>query len=124
MKAYGKKVWLIPDTFLSSVSGEGEQVSHDPPRGTNTGERAAHISLTLLYEDKPELDGYHAECGARRTHHIRLDRLLSDDGEPIQRDVPYSVLLESDEPIVVQYSRLDTSSTSMALMTTIAYAVE
>ena len=92
MKAYGKKVWLIPDTFLSSVSGEGEQVSHEAICVTNTGERAAHIGLTLLYEDKPELDGYHAECGARRTHHIRLDRLLSDDGEPIQRDVPLCCL--------------------------------
>ncbi|MFR3310515.1 MAG: sensory rhodopsin transducer, partial [Christensenellales bacterium] len=71
-----------------------------------------------------EIGGFHAECGARRTHHIRLDRIRSDSGEPIQRDVPYSVLLESDEPVVVQYSRLDTSSTSMALMTTIAYAVE
>ena len=108
MKAYGKKVWLIPDTFLSSVSGEGEQISHEAICVTNTGERDAHISLTLLYEDKPEIGGFHAECGARRTHHIRLDRIRSD----------------SDEPIVVQYSRLDTSSTSMALMTTIAYAVE
>lgn len=124
MKAYGKKVWLIPDTFLSSVSGEGEQISHEAICVTNTGERDAHISLTLLYEDKPEIGGFHAECGARRTHHIRLDRIRSDSGEPIQRDVPYSVLLESDKPVVVQYSRLDTSSTSMALMTTIAYAVE
>ena len=104
MKAYGKKVWLIPDTFLSSVSGEGEQISHEAICVTNTGGRDAHISLTLLYEDKPEIGGFHAECGARRTHHIRLDRIRSDSGEPIQRDVPYSVLLESDEPVVVQYS--------------------
>ena len=51
MKAYGKKVWLIPDTFLSSVSGEGEQVSHEAICVTNTGERDAHIGLTMLYED-------------------------------------------------------------------------
>ena len=48
MKAYGKKVWLIPDTFLSSVSGEGEQISHEAICVTNTGGRDAHISLTLL----------------------------------------------------------------------------
>ena len=87
MKAYGKKVWLIPDTFLSSVSGEGEQISHEAICVTNTGGRDAHISLTLLYEDKPEIGGFHAECGVRRTHHIRLDRIRSDSGEPIQRDV-------------------------------------
>lgn len=124
MKAYGKKVWLIPDTFLSSVSGEGQQISHEAVCVTNTGERDAHISLTLLYENKAEKSGFFASCGARRTHHIRLDRLRGEDGEPIERDVPYSVLLESDEPVVVQYSRLDTSSPNMALMTTMAYAVE
>jgi hypothetical protein len=42
----------------------------------------------------------------------------------IPRDTPYAILVESSEPIVVQYSRLDTSAVEMALMTTIAYPVD
>ena len=123
MKAYGKKTWLIPDTFLHSVS-HGANVSHEAVCVLNTGARDAEITLTLYFEDRAAAGGYHASCPAAHTHHIRLDRLLSDAGEAIPRDTPYAVLVESSEPIVVQYSRLDTSQAEMALMTTIAYPVE
>ena len=59
-----------------------------------------------------------------RTCHIRLDRLRSEDGREIPRGIPYALLVESNTPIVVQYSRLDTSQAELALMTTMAYAVE
>ncbi len=59
-----------------------------------------------------------------RTHHIRLDRLISEDGREIPRGVPYAVLVESSVPVVVQYSRLDTAQSELALMTTMAYAVD
>ena len=114
MKEYGKKTWLIPDCFLNSVS-KNENVSHEAICVINTTERDAHIDLTLFYEDRPVKTGYSAECGAMKTHHIRLD---------IPRDTPYAILVESSEPIVVQYSRLDTSAVEMALMTTIAYPVD
>lgn len=59
-----------------------------------------------------------------RTNHIRMDKIKSKDGYTIPKDTPYALIVESDTPIVVQYSRLDTSSTNMALMTTIAYPVD
>jgi len=37
MKAYGKKVWLIPDTFLYSVS-TGRDVSHEAICVINTSD--------------------------------------------------------------------------------------
>ena len=124
MKAYGKKTWLIPDTFLSSVSGEGEQPSHEAICVINTGERDAKIDLTLFFESQDAIKGFSSFCGAKRTHHIRMDRIKDAQGRGIPLDTPYAVLIESSEPIVVQYSRLDTSSTRMALMTTIAYPVD
>lgn len=122
MKAYGKKTWLIPDTFLSSVSGDGEQPSHEAICVINTGEHDAHIKLTLFFENRDAMKGFSAVCAAQHTNHIRLDRICSADGCEIPRDTPYAILLESDEPVAVQYSRLDTSSARMALMTTIAYS--
>ena len=123
MKEYGKNTWLIPDCFLNSGS-KNENVSHEAICVINTTERDAHIDLTLFYEDRPVKTGYSAECGAMKTHHIRLDKQVSDKGELIPRDTPYAILVESSEPIVVQYSRLDTSAVEMALMTTIAYPVD
>lgn len=123
MKAYGKKTWLIPDTFLNSVS-RNDSVSHEAICVINTGDTDAEIALTLFFEDRDPRTDFHAFCAAGRTHHIRMDKMLSDGGQPIPRDTPYAVLIESSAPIVVQYSRLDTSHAEMALMTTIAYAVE
>lgn len=123
MKEYGKKTWLIPDCYLNSVS-KNEYPSHEAICVINTTGREADIKFTLLFEDRPAITGYGAKCGAMKTHHIRMDRQKNEKGELIPRDTPYATLVESDTPIVVQYSRLDTSAVEMALMTTIAYPVE
>ncbi|MBQ3708535.1 MAG: hypothetical protein II889_11600 [Clostridia bacterium] len=123
MKAYGKKTWLIPDTFLDSVSKNGS-VSHEAICVINTSDVDADIKLTLFFEDREARTDFSSHCPAMRTHHIRMDKLRNADGQPIPRDTPYAVLLESNTPLVVQYSRLDTSAAEMALMTTIAYPVE
>lgn len=121
MKAYGKKAWLIPDTFLNSVS-KNSGISHEAICVINTSDVDAEISLTLFFEDREARTDFHSQCPAMKTHHIRMDKIRSDSGEPIPRDTPYAVLVESNTPIVCQYSRLDTSAPEMALMTTIAYS--
>jgi len=123
MKAYGKKTWLIPDTYLNSVS-KNQQISHESICVVNTGGTDAEIKLTLFFEDREKRDDFESFCGAGKTHHIRLDKIRSKNGEQIPRDVPYAILVESSTEIVVQYSRLDTSAAEMALMTTMAYPVD
>ena len=124
MKAYGKKSWLIPDTYLNSIS-KNENISHESVCVLNTSDTDAQIRLTLYFEDRDKRDDFESFCGAGRTHHIRLDKIRSaKTGEPIPRDVPYAILLESSVPVVVQYTRLDTSAQEMALMTTMAYPVD
>ncbi len=122
-KAYGKKTWLIPDAFLNSKS-KNESISHEAICVINTSDVDAEIALTLFYEDRDKVTDFSSFCGAGRTHHIRLDKIRSKNGEMIPRDTPYAILVESNVEIVVQYSRLDTSEVEMALMTTIAYPVE
>jgi hypothetical protein len=123
MKAYGKKVWLIPDTYLNSIS-KNANISHEAICVINTSDVDADIKLTLFFEDRDVRTDFSSFCKAMRTHHIRMDKLRNEAGEPIPRDVPYAVLVESNTPIVCQYSRLDTSAPEMALMTTMAYPVE
>lgn len=123
MKAYGKKVWLIPDAFLGSESAN-DLVTHEAVCVINTSGSEAVISLTLLFEDRDPICGFTAVCGALRTHHIRLDKIRDENGNGIPYDTPYAILVESSEPIVVQYSRLDASRAELALMTTIAWTPE
>ena len=124
MKAYGKTTWMIPDTYLHSVSNLNVNISHEAICVLNTSDEDAHIKLTLYFEDREPDTSFTAVCGARRTNHIRLDRIRNEEGGRIPLDTPYSVLLESDTPVVVQYSRLDTSAPEYALMTTIGYPVD
>lgn len=116
-------MWLIPDCYLNSVS-KNPSVSHEAICVINTSDEDAEIKLTLFFEDRPAMDGFVSHCGAKRTHHIRMDKLCDKEGRLIPRDTPYAALVESSVPIVVQYSRLDTSAAEMALMTTIAYPVD
>ena len=128
MKAYGKTTWMIPDTYLQAAeksrSSDPGDRSHEAICVLNTSDEDAHISLTLFFEDREPNTAFTSFCGARRTHHIRLDKIRDAEGNGIPEAFPYAILLESDTPVVVQYSRLDTSAAEMALMTTIAYAVE
>ena len=128
MKAYGKTTWMIPDTYLqkkeNSRSSDPADRSHEAICVLNTSDEDARISLTLFFEDREPNTAFTSFCGARRTHHIRLDKIRDAEGNGIPEGVPYAILLESSTPVVVQYSRLDTSAAEMALMTTIAYSVD
>ena len=42
-------------------------------------------------------------------------------GVELPRGVPFAYAVESDEPVVLQHSRLDTSAGAYTLFTTIAY---
>lgn len=123
MKAYGKKTWLIADTYLNSIS-KNASISHESICVINTSDKDAKINLTLFFEDREKRSDFESFCAAGRTHHIRMDKLRSKSGEQVPRDVPYAVLLESDVELVVQYTRLDTSAAEMALMTTLGFPVE
>lgn len=120
---YGKKVWLIADGFWDSHS-TGLYPSHESVCALNTTDKDADITITLFFEDREKMAGFCTVCKAGRTHHIRMDRLKNGSGEPVPVDVPYAMLVESSQNIVVQYSRLNTAQCELAMMSTIAYPVE
>ena len=116
----GKKTWLIGDGYMSNTECGGF-VSHESICVLNLSGEEAHITLTVYFEDAEPMRGLHATCAHERSNHIRLDKQVNDEGQTIPRNTPYAVLVESDQPIVVQISRLDVSQPEYALMTTIAY---
>jgi len=116
----GKNEWLIPDAFYPETDN-GIYVSHEAVCVLNTGDVDADIDFTLYFENAEPMTGYTAKCPARRTHHIRMDRLVSNDGKTIPRGVPYAMLVKSSVPVVVQYSRCDTTQRELAFMGLIAY---
>jgi len=121
MQAYGHKTWFVPDAYYPSKSHNFP--SHEAVCVINTSDTDAVISFTLLFEDQDKVEGFTSSCPAGRTHHIRMDKLRNADGNGVPQDKSYAIIVESNVNIVAQYSRMDTSQSEMALMTTIAYGV-
>ncbi|MDK2799052.1 MAG: hypothetical protein PWP27_2520 [Clostridiales bacterium] len=116
----GRKVWIIPDGFLPEKSN-GDFVSHEAICVLNVAKQDANINITVYFEDREPMEKFFAVCPAKRTNHIRLDKIVDTDGNKIPIGVPYALKIESDLPIVVQHSRMDTTQAEMTLMTTMAY---
>ena len=120
----GATCWYIPDCFYPSISSPGHYVSHEAVCVLNTGRDDAQLTLTLYFEDREPMRGFKAVCSAERTNHIRLDKLRDENGRAIPQDVPYAIMIESSRPVIVQYSRLDTTQAEMGLMTTMAFPLQ
>ncbi len=118
----GKTRWAIAEGYIPSWSTgpEPEFTSHETACILNATDRDARIKITVFFADREPVGPYRIEVPARRTHHVRFNEL--EDPEPIPAGTDYATLIDSDVPIVVQHTRLDSRRAANALVTTIAYA--
>lgn len=116
----GKRQWFVPDAFLPAESSGGF-TSHEAACLLNAGDHEAQVRFTFFFEDRDPIGPIDLKLEPRRTWHVRLDDPSSLGGVELPRGVPYAYALESDVPIVLQHSRLDTSAGGYTLFTTIAY---
>lgn len=118
----GEKHWIIPDGYIPPDS-TGSLTSHESVCVLNTSSEEAMVRFTIFFEDREPLEDIVQVVGARRTRHIRTAGLRKN-GEGIPSGVPYAIEVRSDIPIVVQYSRLDSTQAENALMSTMAYPLK
>lgn len=118
----GRTRWAIAEGYIPGWSnGPAPQMeSHEACCILNAGETTAHVRIMIYFEDREPAGPYKFEVEPRRTRHLRFNAF--EQPEPIPKDTPYASVIESDVPIVVQHTRLDSRQTENALMTTIAYA--
>jgi hypothetical protein len=121
MRTLGNKIWVIAEGYIpeTSTGKEPEFTSHETACILNTGNRKANISITLYFTDKDPVGPYRLTVDAQRTKHVRFNDL--DDSEPVPKGTDYASVIESDVPVVVQHTRLDSRQAENALMTSIAY---
>ena len=122
MDAIGRRTWAIPEGYIPSQStGPGpELTSHEAACLLNCGRTDARVELTLYFTDRPPAGPYRVVVPSERTVHLRFNDL--EEPEPVPLDTPYSCVIRSDQPIVVQHTRLDSRQAENALMSTIAYS--
>jgi hypothetical protein len=123
-RSIGRTKWAIAEGYIPSVSHgpEPAMTSHETVCILNASDDDAHVDITLFYADREPVGPYRVVVSRRRTKHVRFNEL--SDPEPVPRDSDFASVVESDVPIVVQHTRLDSRQAENALMTTIAFADE
>lgn len=124
MRVIGRTRWAIAEGYIPEWSHgpEPQMTSHETACLLNAGDVDAHVRISVLFADREPVGPYTLTVPARRTRHIRFNDLR--DPEPIPRGTDYASVIESDVPIVVQHTRLDSRQQANALITTIAFAAD
>ena len=124
MDAIGRRHWAIAEGYIPSESSFSDPalISHETACILNAADRNAAVAVTIFFADREPVGPYRVTVPARRTLHLRFNDL--NDPGPIPRDTDYASVFESDVPIVVQHTRLDSRRAEVSLLSTMAYAAE
>ena len=120
----GRRRGAIAEGYIPSWSHgpEPQMTSHESACLLNPNDEDAQVAITVFFTDREPAGPYRVTVPARRTRHVRFNQL--DDPEPIPKDTDYASVLESDVPIVVQHTRLDSRQAELGLISTMAYPAD
>lgn len=122
MRPIGRRRWAIAEGYIPTWSHgpQPELLSHETVCILNASDQEAHVQITAFFSDKAAVGPYEITIPAQRTKHVRFNEL--QDPQPIPMGTDFSSVIESDVPIVVQHTRLDSRQDANALLSTIAYS--
>ena len=121
MDAIGRRRWAIAEGYIppASTGTTRELESHETVCILNASDADAHVQITVYFHDRDPVGPYKVDVPACRTRHVRFNDLT--DPAPIPRGTDFSSVIESDVPIVVQHTRLDSRQAELALLSTMAF---
>lgn len=120
----GRHAWVIAEGYIPEESRgqRPEMESHETACILNAGAKDARVEIRVYFKDREPAGPFLVRVPARRTRHVRFNDLR--DPERIPRGTDYSSVIESDVPIVVQHTRLDSRQDANALLTTMAFPAD
>ncbi len=123
-KILGHKRWAIAEGYIPAWSHgpAPEMVSHEAACILNAGDSDAHIRITIFFADREPAGPYTFVVAARRVLHLRFNDLDAPEKIPVGTD--YASVIESDVPVIVQHTRLDSRQAENALLSTIAFGAD
>jgi hypothetical protein len=118
----GKKQWAIAEGYIpeGSTGPEPEMLSHETACILNTTDQDAHVELMIYFSDRDPVGPYEITVPAKRTKHVRFNDLA--EPEKVPRGTDYASVFESDVPVIIQHTRLDSRQAELGLLTTMAYS--
>lgn len=115
--------WAIAEGYIPPGGNTDSRAlaSHEAICVLNAGDAPAQLRITVFFTDADPAGPYLFEVAARRSLHLRMNEL---DAARLPAGREYSALIESDVPVVVQHTRLDSRAEALALLSTVAFAAD
>lgn len=117
----GKKVWYFPDGYLPEKNPASAMEAHEALMLFNTHEKKVKVRIDIYYSDRVPVKDIPVTVPAERIIALRLDHPEDLAGAVIPPVTQYALRIRADEPIVVQFGRLDTTQTNMSYYVGIPY---
>jgi hypothetical protein len=96
---------------LTSTGPEPEFTSRDRLSFLNTGNEDADLKITVFYEDREPVGTYDMRVNSRRMRAVRTNNFINP--EALFLYTPYSIVIESPEGVIIQFTRQDTSQEAL-----------
>ena len=122
-RAMGHRRWAVAEGYIppESTGPEPELLSHETVCILNTGLAPANVHITVYFSDREPAGPYQVTVEPERARHVRFNDLTQPEPVPLGTD--YAFVVESDEPVVVQHTRLDSRQAENAIFSTMAFPV-
>lgn len=118
----GKKQWYIVDGYRPSPTPDpnAQYMGHESVMILNTNEEDAHVRISVYFEDRDPVENIPFLVPAKRIRCFQTHDAKALGGLELGVGVQYSMSLESDVGVIVQYGRLDVQQSNMAYMAMMA----
>jgi len=122
MSEGGKKIWYFADGYLPEKNPASPMEAHEALMFFNTHETAVQVKIDIYYSDREPAKDIPVTVPAERIIALRMDHPEDLGGHAIPPVTQYALRVTADQPIVVQFGRLDTTQSNMAYYVGIGYS--
>lgn len=121
MADFGKLHWMIPagNIPFTNSGNEPEMLGQDRVAILNMNKAVANIEIYIYFVDEKVWGPYCLTVDPERVRKVRFNDLIDPQAIPLEKEFGASV--QSDVPVVVQFTRLNPKQNKLALMSTMAY---
>jgi hypothetical protein len=124
METIGHKQWVIPGGNIPfrSTGREPGFLSQDTIAILNPNKKNVGIQLKIYFDSREPNENYKLKIGRERLLKFRVNDLI--DPFPVPLEETYALVIEAEEPVVIQFLRMNTGQKNLAIMGTIAFGNE
>ena len=124
MALAGKKRWVVPfgRIPMGTTGKEPDFLSQDRIAVLNLNKDPVKIKLTFYYPGQEPAGGYEIRVPGERVKKIRINDLI--DPFPVYLEQDYSMLIEADAEVIVQFLKMNTGYRNAAITGTLAFGTD